>query len=121
MKPVVAKYLKRLAEEADTIGKPLRNDKESRLAGCKELKLKQAGIWIIFITGEKVEVIGVTKEVIQILTIGKRAEYEAFKCASKRLEKLVAKAVEGIETASANNLQNLMRSEAHGNIQFMLA
>lgn len=89
VKPIVAKYLKRLAEDADNIGKPLRNDKNSQLAGCRELKLKHAGIRIIYlITDEKVEVIGVIQEVLQVLAVGRRAEYEVFVNAGKRLEEL---------------------------------
>ncbi|TCL76494.1 mRNA interferase RelE/StbE [Hydrogenispora ethanolica] len=104
VKPIVAKYLKRLAEEANHIGKPLRNDKDSRLAGCRELKLKQAGIRILYmITGEKVEVIGVTKEVLQVLAVGKRAEYDVFKDASKRLEEFAAPAVDDSQTLSASH------------------
>ncbi|NSJ93086.1 hypothetical protein G7A79_28975, partial [Coprococcus sp. MSK.21.13] len=50
---MVNKSIDELELRADETGKILRNNKSTKLAGCKEKKLKDAGIRIIFkITNE---------------------------------------------------------------------
>lgn len=57
---IVDKFLERLEERAGEIGKPLHNTQSGKLAGCKEMKLRDAGIRIIFrVTDEVVEVLRV--------------------------------------------------------------
>mgnify|MGYP007126052448 CR=1 FL=1 len=50
-----------------------------------------------------ISVIGVIKGVVQVLAIGKRAEYEVFKDASKRLEGLAIQAINGVQATSVIN------------------
>ncbi len=83
--PIVDKALDRLEKRADEIGKPLRNQKDSKLVGCKEVKLRNAGIRIIFrVTNQVVHVL----RVVYILAIERRSDDFVFKLASKRLNVL---------------------------------
>lgn len=80
---IVDKFLERLEERADEIGKPLHNTQSSRLAGCKEMKLRDAGIRIIFrVTDEIVEVL----RVVYVLAVEHRSDDYVFKIASRRYE-----------------------------------
>lgn len=55
---VVDKAIDELTDRADEVGKPLGNKRNQKLAGCKEIKLRDAGIRIIFkVTNEKVDVL----------------------------------------------------------------
>ena len=52
--PVVDKAIDELTDRADEVGKHLGNKRNQKLAGCKEIKLRDAGIRIIFrVTNEK--------------------------------------------------------------------
>jgi len=89
IKPIVLKYLKRLKNNADTMGEPLRNAQDTKLAGCRKLKLREAGIRIVYkILNEKVEVLDVVLDVVKVLTIGKREDYKVYKTTQDRLEKI---------------------------------
>lgn len=80
---IVDKFLERLEKQADEIGKPLHNTQSSRLAGCKEIKLRDAGVRIIFrVTNEVVEIL----RVAYILAIEHRSDDYVFKVASRRYE-----------------------------------
>jgi len=82
---IVDKTLDRLQKRADEIGKPLRNQNNSRLAGCKEIKLRDIGIRIVFrIANQFVHVL----RVVYILSIEQRSDDLVFKLASKRLGEL---------------------------------
>ena len=82
---IVDKALSRLEKRADEIGKPLRNQKNSKLAGCKEIKLRDAGIRIVFrVANQVVHVL----RVVYILAIEQRSDDFVFKLASKRLSEL---------------------------------
>ncbi|AYC28969.1 type II toxin-antitoxin system RelE family toxin [Paenisporosarcina cavernae] len=82
---MVNKAIDELVYRADEIGKPLGNKRNMKLAGCKEIKLRDAGIRIIFrLVNSKVEVL----QVVQILSIEKRERDYAFKVASSRLKLL---------------------------------
>jgi mRNA interferase RelE/StbE len=60
---IVDKALSRLGKRADGIGKPLRNQANSKLAGCKEIKLREAGIRMAFkVTNQVVRVLRVVCE-----------------------------------------------------------
>jgi len=79
---IVNKSIEELEVRADVIGKNLGNKRDMKLAGCKEIKLREAGIRIIYrVTNETVDVL----KVVYILTIEKRSDDFAFKLASQRL------------------------------------
>ncbi|MFC4354326.1 hypothetical protein ACFO0S_04460 [Chryseomicrobium palamuruense] len=79
---IVNKSLDELEYRADEVGKSLGNKRDLKLAGCKEIKLRDAGIRIIFrITETRIEVL----KVVQLLAIEKRSRDMVFKLASKRL------------------------------------
>ena len=70
-----------LEVRADEVGKPLRNNANTKLAGCKEKKLRDAGIRIVYrITNEKVDVL----RIVYVLSIEKRSNDFVFKVANTR-------------------------------------
>jgi mRNA interferase RelE/StbE len=72
---LVDKSLKDLEDRADEIGKPLSNTCHAKLAGCREIKLRDAGLRIVYrITGQKVDIL----EVVYVLAIEKRADGYVF-------------------------------------------
>lgn len=76
---IVNKKLEELEYRADVIGKELKGN----LAGFREVKLKDAGIRIVYeITGEIVDIL----EVVNVVTIGPRADGEVFKTAGTRAD-----------------------------------
>ncbi len=78
---IVNKSIDDLEIRADEVGKPLKNNTNSKLAGCREKKLRDAGVRIIFkVTKERVDVL----RIVYILTIEKRSNDFAFKIAHKR-------------------------------------
>lgn len=78
----VNKALDELEFRADEVGKPLGNKRDMKLAGCKEIKLRDAGIRIIFrITDTSIDIL----QVVQVLAIEKRSNDMVFKIASRRL------------------------------------
>ena len=78
---LVDKVIDKLEYRADELGKNLSNLNESKLAGCKELKLRDAGIRIVFrVTSEIVEFL----RVVYIYTIERRNDGLVFKIADKR-------------------------------------
>ena len=82
---IVDKALSRLEKRADEIGKPLRNQSNSKLAGCKEIKLRDVGIRIVYrVTNQVVHVL----RVVYVLAIEQRSDDFVFKLASKRLSEL---------------------------------
>ncbi len=57
---IVDKALEELENRTDEVGKTLRNNNDTKLAGCKEIKLRGAGIRIIYrITNEIVDILKV--------------------------------------------------------------
>lgn len=81
----VDKAIDRLEQRADEIGIPLRNDRVARLAGCKEIKLRDAGIRIIFkVTQHTVQVL----QIVYILAIEQRSKGIVFRIADNRHEEL---------------------------------
>ena len=78
---IVNKAIDDLEVRADQVGTPLKNMQSSKLFGCKEKKLRDAGIRIIFkVTNEKVDIL----RIVYILTIEKRSSDFVFKLANKR-------------------------------------
>jgi mRNA interferase RelE/StbE len=76
---IVNKKLEELEYRADEIEKKLKGN----LTGLREVKLKDAGIRIIYeITGETVDILGV----VSILKNGPRADGEVFKTAGTRVD-----------------------------------
>ncbi|WP_048349071.1 type II toxin-antitoxin system RelE family toxin [Clostridium botulinum] len=70
---------------ADETVKILRNNKSTKLSGCKEKKLRDAGIRIIFkVTNERVDILRIE----YIITIEKRSDDLVFKIAHNRNENL---------------------------------
>ncbi len=82
---IVNKAIDELVSRADEVGKNLSNYSNTKLAGCKEIKLRDAGIRIVFrITKMTVEVL----RVVFILAIERRSQDLAFKIAHRRLKVL---------------------------------
>lgn len=78
---MVNKSIDELELRADETGKILRNNKNTKLAGCKEKKLKDIGIRIIFkITNERVDIL----RIVYVLSIEKRSDDFVFKIAHNR-------------------------------------
>lgn len=81
----VNKAIDELEFRADEVGKDLGNNKSTKLAGCKEIKLRDIGIRIIFrITNEKIDIL----RIVYILTIERRSQDSVFKLAHKRFNLL---------------------------------
>lgn len=77
---IVNKVIDELEIRADEIGKPLGNKRDIKLVGCKEIKLRDAGIRIIFrITNEVVEIL----RVVYVITIEQRSNDYVFKIPQK--------------------------------------
>ncbi|WP_338754939.1 hypothetical protein [Bacillus sp. FJAT-52991] len=82
---IVNKAIDELEYRADEVGKTLGNKRDTKLHGCKEIKLRGPGIRIVFrVTNEIVEVL----RVVYILTIERRSRDFVFKIASKRFKRL---------------------------------
>ena len=83
--PAINKAIDELEYRADEVGKPLGNKNSTRLVGCKEIKLREVGVRIVFrITNEKVEVL----RIVYVLAIEERSKDFVFKIAHDRLKKL---------------------------------
>jgi len=68
---IVDKAIDELEYRADEVGKPLGNKRDLKLAGCKEIKLRDAGIRIIFkVTNDIVEIL----RVVYVLAVEKRSD-----------------------------------------------
>lgn len=79
---IVDKALARLEERADEVGTPLKNKYATKLHGCKEIKLRDAGLRIVFrVTEHTVEVL----RVVYIPTIARRDLDLVFRVADTRL------------------------------------
>ena len=78
---IVNKQIDELEFRADEVGKTLENNNSTKLAGCREIKLRDAGLRIIYrVTSKTVEVL----RIVYILTIEKRSNDFVFKTADKR-------------------------------------
>lgn len=83
--PAVNKTIDELEHRADEVGKTLGNKNSTKLAGCKEIKLREVGIRIVFrITSERVEVL----RIVYVLAIEERSKDFVFKVAHERLKRL---------------------------------
>jgi mRNA interferase RelE/StbE len=101
IRPIIQKQILKLKENADTIGKELSNYNNTKLVGCRELKLIDTGIRIVYqITGKKVDIL----EIVLILAIEKRKDFRVFKIADKRLNELKALPVKEINEAIKKSL-----------------
>jgi mRNA interferase RelE/StbE len=103
VRPLVQKQILKLKENADILGKELGNYHNVKLAGCRELKLREAGIRIVYqITDLKVEVL----EIVLIVAIEKRHDFRVFKIADRRLNQwkaLPAKEVQATITKALDD------------------
>lgn len=80
-KRIVNKSIDELEFRADEVGKPLGNQNSSKLAGCKEIKLRDIGIRIIFrVTNETVDVL----RIVYIVSIEQRSKDFVFRITNKR-------------------------------------
>ena len=78
---IVNKHIDELELRADETEKILENNNSTKLAGCREIKLRDAGLRIIYrVTNKTVEVL----RIVYILTIEKRSKDFVFKIADKR-------------------------------------
>lgn len=92
---IVNKAIDKLEERADEIGIPLHNYQGTKLAGCKEFKLKDAGIRIIFkVVDQTVNIL----QVVYILAIDSRSNDQVFKVAHERYKSFLNDPSTGIET-----------------------
>jgi mRNA interferase RelE/StbE len=108
VRPIVQKQILKLKENADTMGKELGNYNNTKLAGCRELKLLDAGIRIVYqITGEKVNVLAI----VLVLAIEKRKDFQAFKIADQRLSELRALPVKDVRETVEKTLNVFDRFE----------
>ena len=83
-KRLVNKSIDELEFRADEVGKPLGNQSSSKLAGCKEIKLRDIGIRIIFrVTNETVDVL----RIVYIVSIEQRSKDFVFRISNKRYGK----------------------------------
>lgn len=81
VKNIVDNYLERLESRADELGKELSNYQYTKLVGCKELKLRNLGIRIIFkVTNNFVNIL----RVVYILAVEHRSNDFVFTLANKR-------------------------------------
>lgn len=91
---IVNKAIDELEYRADEVGKPLKGN----LYGCKEKKLRNEGIRIIFrIVGKRVDVL----RIVYVLAIEKRKRNTVFKIANKR------KNIEDLQGTNINNWRNI--------------
>lgn|GEM_PF-569026 len=82
---VVNKSIDELILRADEVGKALRNNSDTKLAGCREIKLRDAGIRIVYrVTDQVVHVL----RIVLVLTIERRNRDVAFKIAHSRMRTL---------------------------------
>lgn len=82
---IVDKALEELEERADEVGKPLGRKRDTNLTGCKEIKLREAGIRIVFtIANEQVHIL----QVVVVIAIEDRADDYVFRVAAKRYGKI---------------------------------
>ena len=87
----VDQKLEELEYRADEIGKVLSNIQNTKLAGCREIKLRDAGIRIVYrITSANVDIL----RIVYILAIEKRAGDYVFKLADQRLSSMRQKSSE---------------------------
>lgn len=85
VRAIVNNVIDELELRADEVGKILGNTNTSQLAGCKEIKLRDAGVRIVFkLTNEIVHVL----RVVYIITINERDRNKVFKIADERLEEI---------------------------------
>lgn len=93
---IVDAAIDKLEERADEIGTPLHNNQDTKLAGCKEIKLRDAGIRIVFkIIDQKVNIL----QVVYILTIESRSRDKVFKAAHQRYKSFKNNPEKAIEAA----------------------
>ncbi|MCL6443671.1 MAG: hypothetical protein K6T83_09485 [Alicyclobacillus sp.] len=85
---IVDDFFEELEIRADEIGKDLTNKHSTKLHGCKEIKLRKAGIRIVFrVTNEIVDIL----RIVYILAIEKREDNVVFEVADKRLRRFKAR------------------------------
>lgn len=104
---IVNAAIDELVYRADEVGKRLGNHAGSKLAGCKEIKLRDAGIRIVFrITNETVDVL----RIVYVLTIERRSNDLVFKVADRRLKKLKSVPKHSIKTHLLNHRKWTLKS-----------
>jgi mRNA interferase RelE/StbE len=80
---IVNEAIDGLVERADEIGTTLRNNSDTKLAGCREIKLRDAGIRIVYrLTDQVINVL----RIVYILTVERRTKDMAFKIAHTRMK-----------------------------------
>lgn len=91
---IVDKTIDRLEERADEVGTLLHNYQKTRLAGAKEIKLRDAGIRIVFkITDQTVNIL----RVVYILAIDQRDRDRVFGIAHERYQEFKEDPLQDIE------------------------
>ncbi|MCQ6530742.1 type II toxin-antitoxin system RelE family toxin [Bacillus mycoides] len=77
---IINRAILQLEVRADEISKRLGNNQHSKLHGCKEVKLADAGVRMVF------RIIEDVAEIVEIIVIGDRDDDNVFKEAHKRLD-----------------------------------
>jgi mRNA interferase RelE/StbE len=105
---MVDRALGDLETRADEVGKVLTNRHSTKLHGCREIKLRDAGIRIVFrVTNETVDVL----RIVYVLTIEKRADDVAFQVADKRLRRFKVRS--NLQTHLAQSRKWEQRRDRH--------
>ena len=82
---IVNKAIDELEIRADEVGKPLGNKRETKLVGCREIKLRDVSTRIVYkITEEVVNILSI----VYVLAIESRSKEYVFKIANTRLKGL---------------------------------
>lgn len=82
---IVNKSIDELQYRADDVGKLLSNKHNTKLSGCKEIKLRDAGLRIVFrVTNEMVDIL----RIVYILAVEQHSKDMAFIVANNRLTRL---------------------------------
>jgi len=99
---IVDKAIDRLEERADEVGTLLHNYQKTRLADAKEIKLRDAGIRIIFkITAQTVNIL----QVVYILAIDQRDGDRVFGIAHERYQEFKEDPLQAIEKGKNRSIK----------------
>jgi hypothetical protein len=92
------------------MGDLLRNDRNTKLAGCRKLKLREAGIRIVYrVLAEQVEVLDIALDVVMVLAIEKRDDYQVYQIAQDRLQKSAGMKSDDYNTAVQQTLETFQK------------
>lgn len=82
VKKLVTIAISKMEVRANVLGEQLTSKFGINLVGCRKIKLRKAGIRIVY------RIVGERAEIVEIITIGKREDNEVYELAHKRLQEL---------------------------------